>query len=157
MAQRKPSTDLKSRYRKVKLPDGTTRDEHRHIMEQALGRKLGRYEVVHHKNGDPKDNRLENLEVMPLAEHSRHHFDAEVVRERNLRMGLRPPHTPGSKQANAKITEDEAAEVKAMIVAGTRVRDIESRTGVSKSTIVKIKRGESWKHVPWPQRQKEAA
>ena len=46
---------------------------HRFVIEQALGRKLGRYEVVHHKNGIRDDNRLENLEVMSLGDHSRHH------------------------------------------------------------------------------------
>ena len=32
-------------------------------MEQHLGRRLRRYEEVHHLNGDRSDNRLENLEL----------------------------------------------------------------------------------------------
>lgn len=35
--------------------------EHRWLMEQELGRKLLPTEHVHHRNGNPLDNRLENL------------------------------------------------------------------------------------------------
>jgi hypothetical protein len=37
---------------------------HRHIMEDHLGRILDENEHVYHVNGDPKDNRLENLIVI---------------------------------------------------------------------------------------------
>lgn len=51
--------------------NGKRIDEHRLIMEEYLGRKLSRNEVVHHINGNKKDNRIVNLEVMNLSEHSR--------------------------------------------------------------------------------------
>ena len=61
------------RYIKIKLKDGTTRDEHRLIMEKYLGRRLNRYECVHHKDGNGRNNAFENLEIVSLSEHSRQH------------------------------------------------------------------------------------
>ena len=47
--------------------------EHRHVMEEKIGRKLLRSENVHHKNGNKLDNRINNLEIIDHREHSRIH------------------------------------------------------------------------------------
>lgn len=63
---------MKARYAQMKV-DGKKRLAHRVIMERHLGRPLTRAEVVHHRNGDRFDNRIENLEVLSHKEHSGHH------------------------------------------------------------------------------------
>lgn len=72
---RKPDAELSNKtiYRSVADEIGNRKMEHRSIMEQALGRELGRFELVHHINGNKRDNRLGNLQVMTPLDHSSHH------------------------------------------------------------------------------------
>lgn len=63
---------MKNPYKRTKY-NGIAIDEHRLVMEKHLGRKLERWEIVHHINGNTRDNRIENLQVMTRLEHNRLH------------------------------------------------------------------------------------
>jgi len=60
-------------YRKIHV-NGKHIYEHRHVMEQKLGRKLKPNEIVHHKDGNGLNNDEENLEVVNgVGEHKTLH------------------------------------------------------------------------------------
>lgn len=58
--------------------------EHRLIMEQYIGRKLRDDEVVHHKNKNRSDNRIENLQLMTFKEHARMHLIERYNQKRGV-------------------------------------------------------------------------
>lgn len=57
----------KAGYRIISV-NGKAKKEHRHVMEQILGRPLLRSEEVHHRNGMRADNRPENLELWSTSQ-----------------------------------------------------------------------------------------
>lgn len=49
------------------------RREHRVIVERHLGRRLEPWEVVHHKDGNPSNNEIDNLDVVEFGAHTAEH------------------------------------------------------------------------------------
>ena len=60
-------------YKRVFI-NGKYLKEHRVVMEKHLERKLEKWELVHHINGDKHDNRIENLMIVDVSEHGKIEF-----------------------------------------------------------------------------------
>lgn len=53
--------------------DGVEILEHRYVMESKLNRKLSTEDIVHHIDGNPANNSVDNLIIVSREEHGRIH------------------------------------------------------------------------------------
>ena len=91
-----------------------------------------------HQDGNRKNNRLDNLELVTRSENMLHCF-------RELNPSLN--RVRGTKHHKAKLTPENVLEIVKLTRAGTSQREIASLFGVSKNAIRLITIGKNWKHV----------
>lgn len=133
----KPSKD-RNGYSQVVLCKGDksySRKVHRLVLETYVGhRPVGMQ--CRHLNGDPADNRLENLTWGTRSENT---YDS-------IGHGTYVDNR-GEKSGNAKLTDENVLEIRRLLALGMAQRNIGRVFSVSHTTVNYINRGKTWKHI----------
>ncbi len=119
-------------YKRV-IVSGRQIDEHRLVMEQYLGRKLTRLEVVHHKDGNGRNNDIENLELMSLSSHSRLHVKVIMTTPEATRRGI--------KGLRSKLSNNDVLGIRQLIAQGLSHTKIAMQYNITNSAVRCIKTG----------------
>lgn len=109
-----------------------TRDAHAVVAEAFLGPCPSGLEI-NHKDGNPRNNELNNLEYCSHLDNMRHAYRMGLVT-----LGL------GAKHRLAKLTTDQIMLIR-QSTAPTRL--IARVLNVSPQTIRQVRQGVTWKHV----------
>ena len=122
-------------YWSVSLGAGKRCLIHSLVMEAFVGPRPKGMDI-NHKNGDKKDNRLENLEYCSRSQNMAH----------AVRAGLMPPPPlkRGTAQHLNRLTEDQVREIRKWSSEGGGLAQIARHYDVGQSTVRNILKGNTW-------------
>lgn len=116
---------------------------HRIVAAAFIGNPTTERPHVNHKNSNPQDNRVENLEWVSRSENMAH--CSRAGRHGSV---MCPESVPrGEKSYQSKVTEEQVREIRRLAEFSVPYSEISSRYGISTSAVWKIKFGHSWKSV----------
>ena len=116
--------------RELDIPTITKRYVHQFVLEAFIG--------------NPLNNKLDNLRWDTPSNNDKDKY-------RHGTHSVPEYSHPGEKHPSHILTEKDVIEVKRLILAGERVIDIARRyPEVSRYAISDIRRGKSWRLIPWP-------
>lgn len=113
---------------------GSTKYVHDLIAETFIGIKPKEM-CVNHIDGNKCNNRPDNLEYISLADNTRHAFNTGLC------------NVSGSRNHFAKLNENQVREIRRMIAAGAKTKDIAKAFHVGSPIVSQIKHGTRWAHL----------
>jgi len=108
----------------------------RWLMEQHLSRKLSDEEIIHHIDGNPQNNTIDNLQITSLTEH---------IKEGMAKRGM--VDSRGSKHGASKLIEADVIEIRQRLERGEGIEELALEYGISYPQIGSIKHRRTWKHI----------
>lgn len=105
------------------------------LVAEAFIKKPKNKNQVNHKDGNPFNNRVDNLEWVDASENQKH----------AIKMGLTNP-VKGSKCSNAKLSEKIVREIR-KIPKPFPLTELSKKYGVGKMVLYRAYKGITWKHV----------
>ena len=121
-------------------PHRTTR-LHRVVAQAFLGEPPDDKPEVNHRNCNPVDNRVDNLEWVSRAENMKH-------AHRHGRCHPVPPVLRGEQNGYSKLTEAGVRQIRHLYASGSHNHtELGTMFGVHKGTIRKVVIHQTWAHV----------
>lgn len=115
-----------------------TQGLHRLLLQAFIGPPPTPEHECNHIDGNPLNNSLDNLEWVTASENIQH----------MLRLGLRCEKR-GAEHYAAKMTQEQAFEIKQRYAAGESAAALGGEYGVRPNHVKDIGRGVRWKHLPY--------
>ena len=135
---------MSSEY-ETKTINGKERPVHILLMEEILGRPLKENEVVHHINGDKRDNRPENLQVLDRGKHTSLHKQGVAVSGASLEK-MRAAQI-GKQSTQRKLTSEQVRDIAVRLTEGATLIELAREYGISRKSIAAIRDGKTYRDV----------
>ena len=129
----------------TKTISGKERPVHILLMEEILGRPLKENEVVHHINGDKRDNRPENLQVLDRGKHTSLHKQGVAVSGASLEKMRAAQSRKQSTQR--KLTSEQVRDIAVRLTEGATLIELAKEYGISRKSIAAIRDGKTYRDV----------
>ena len=115
-------------------------DEHRFVMENHIGRKLNKNEIVHHIDGNKSNNNINNLQIMSEKEHKILHLKdnfhtLDAIKKKNKNLQHRAMYS------QRKINDEQLIKMIYDYKNGIKLRQIDRKYNLSNGTFGAIIRG----------------
>lgn len=101
-----------------------------HFMDENIENK-----EINHIDGNKKNNKLSNLEIVSRLENMRHALNNGFL------------NNAGEKNGNSKLSEDDVIIIKKLLILGVANKVISKLFSIKQNTVSDIKNDKLWRHV----------